>query len=311
MFEEQKPKTMDPLTIASAAGSIINPIAQMLQNKSNQKFAEKQYATQRTDALADWTRTNDYNHPSAQMQRLREAGLNANLVYGKGADNTSAMVRSSSAQSPTTQAPRVDTGAINQSILTRNNLALGQAQTDNLRKQNTILDQQNLELMAKIKNIDAQTAETLARIPTYQSQMNKQKVDTDMATFQYNMAQSLRQNSLDYASEKLRGEQISNQNALTQMELNVAQNSSSLQEARARILSMRINNAKSEEERKNLIQIRNNSTLEEQAKKLDIGLKEKGIQPHDSWWTRKLQDVLFNPYDKQRVTNYLNKQKNN
>lgn len=36
--------------------------------------------------LKNWRRMNDYNHPRAQMQRLQEAGLNPNLVYGSGAN---------------------------------------------------------------------------------------------------------------------------------------------------------------------------------------------------------------------------------
>ena len=29
-----------------------------------------------------WNKTNEYNSPSAQLARLREAGLNPNLLYG-------------------------------------------------------------------------------------------------------------------------------------------------------------------------------------------------------------------------------------
>ena len=31
-----------------------------------------------------WERANLYNEPSSQMDRLRKAGLNPNLVYGSG-----------------------------------------------------------------------------------------------------------------------------------------------------------------------------------------------------------------------------------
>lgn len=31
-----------------------------------------------------WHMQNEYNHPKAQMERLKEAGLNPNLVYGEG-----------------------------------------------------------------------------------------------------------------------------------------------------------------------------------------------------------------------------------
>lgn len=35
-------------------------------------------------AMKAWTLANDYNHPVAQMERLKQAGLNPLLVYGSG-----------------------------------------------------------------------------------------------------------------------------------------------------------------------------------------------------------------------------------
>lgn len=35
-------------------------------------------------AMKSWQLANDYNHPIQQMQRLKAAGLNPNLVYGSG-----------------------------------------------------------------------------------------------------------------------------------------------------------------------------------------------------------------------------------
>ena len=35
-----------------------------------------------------WNRTNDYNSPLKQMERLKAGGLNPNLVYGNGATTT-------------------------------------------------------------------------------------------------------------------------------------------------------------------------------------------------------------------------------
>lgn len=68
---------LDPLIIAGAiqaAGSVASGIG-----------ANKRQKRQRQWALDDWERVNKYNHPQAQMQRLSEAKLNPNLIYGKGA----------------------------------------------------------------------------------------------------------------------------------------------------------------------------------------------------------------------------------
>ena len=67
----------------------INVSGDMLSQRWQRKWLEKQYSVQKADALAQWNRENAYNSPKQQMQRLREAGLNPNLVYGKGADNIS------------------------------------------------------------------------------------------------------------------------------------------------------------------------------------------------------------------------------
>jgi len=73
--------------------------SQIGQNAFNtfiaRRFNLEDYNRTRKDALADWNMQNAYNHPKQQMQRLVEAGLNPNLVYGNGATaTTSAPIRS-------------------------------------------------------------------------------------------------------------------------------------------------------------------------------------------------------------------------
>lgn len=55
-------------------------------NQANRELAQYAYAQE----LEQWNRENAYNHPTQQMQRLSEAGLNPNLVYGSGATTLSA-----------------------------------------------------------------------------------------------------------------------------------------------------------------------------------------------------------------------------
>lgn len=56
-------------------GSIAGNIMMRNSMRSNQRDAE-------TLSWDQWHANNAYNHPSAQMARFREAGLNPNLVYG-------------------------------------------------------------------------------------------------------------------------------------------------------------------------------------------------------------------------------------
>lgn len=83
--------------------ALINYFTQKSINKTNKELAEMAYQQN----VEQWGRENAYNHPSAQMARLAEAGLNPNLVYGNGsAVQTSA--RSPQMDYPYMQAPHLD-----------------------------------------------------------------------------------------------------------------------------------------------------------------------------------------------------------
>lgn len=114
-------------------GSMLEMGLQSIQNKRAQKFTKEMYARQRADALADWNMQNAYNAPSAQMERLKAAGLNPNLVYGHGADaQSTSPVRSSSAQS-WNQIP-LHSG-VGDAFGAMYDIKLRQAQIDNLNQQ--------------------------------------------------------------------------------------------------------------------------------------------------------------------------------
>lgn len=73
-----------------------NMLFQQQQNKLNREFAQGQARLQRQYANEDWERTNAYNSPKAQKDRLKAAGLNPNMIYAQGGgSNVSAMVRGS------------------------------------------------------------------------------------------------------------------------------------------------------------------------------------------------------------------------
>ena len=78
------------------------------QNQADRDHAGHMFWLQRQQALEDWNRQNEYNSPEQQMQRLRQAGLNPNLVYGKGADNTAAAIQKTNYAESKLQAPQYD-----------------------------------------------------------------------------------------------------------------------------------------------------------------------------------------------------------
>lgn len=304
-------KHYDPLIAAGVAaaanliGNIMNNNSQKEQNFRNQQQAEMFYNWQRRDTLSDWHRVNDYNHPSAQMARLRSAGLNPNLVYGNGVKTEANAIKNPTADAPKLQAPQVDLSGIGDAVGTYYNTRVQEAQTDNLRTQNTVLANEALLKDAQRLNTNAATL--------------KLAQDTKSGAFDLDLKSELRSNSLEAA-------RIANQNALKQgRKLDVdtdftinqdaraaAMQSSNLAEAAERI-------AKSEAERKNLKlsreEIRSrirNMDLDSKLKELDAQLAAMGIRPNDPFYARlavKAADILLGKtssekLNDQKIKNY-------
>lgn len=93
--------------------------------------ALKDYKRQREDALTDFHMANAYNSPKEQMNRLREAGLNPNLVYGKGADMAAVQMRGTQKQTPNSPALATTLDRA-RALQMGQGLALEKAQTDNV-----------------------------------------------------------------------------------------------------------------------------------------------------------------------------------
>lgn len=137
----------------SAADSIIGGIFQASANKKNRQFALQQYERERKDALADWNMNNAYNAPGAIMARLKEAGLNPNLVYGNGSSVMQAATVRDSDMGNYQQAPLPGTrfGEIMGQAMS---LKLGQAQVDNIKAQTEVANKdRDLKIIQAIKTL--------------------------------------------------------------------------------------------------------------------------------------------------------------
>lgn len=135
---------MGPLAIATipaviaaggtAAQSAINAKTAKLNTdktiQANKELANFAYSKD----LEMWNRSNEYNTPLSQMNRIKQAGLNPNLVYGNG------VTGNSSSQLPKYNAPTVDynykPSVDFQGMLSSfMDLELKQSQIDNVRAQ--------------------------------------------------------------------------------------------------------------------------------------------------------------------------------
>lgn len=116
----------------------VGTIAQGSINYKTRQWNDAKLLQQRGWALEDWNNQNAYNSPTAQMERLKAAGLNPNLVYGKGADVISqSMPRPTEAKQWNPQP--VSQGRPDEGLMTYFQVQSQQATLDNLKAQNTVL----------------------------------------------------------------------------------------------------------------------------------------------------------------------------
>ena len=96
----------------SAIGAGISAIGSFFSNRSNAKAANKlfdkqaSFAREESQKERDWqeamyNKNNAYNSPAAQMQRLKDAGLNPDLVYSDGSLNSPSQAPAGGAMAPT------------------------------------------------------------------------------------------------------------------------------------------------------------------------------------------------------------------
>lgn len=279
------------IPIIGAAGSILNTglnaAFTSATNRKQQQWNEKMYQLQRADALADWNRQNEYNSPTAQMARLRDAGLNPNLVYGNGATTTASPVRSVNMESWRPQTPQIDLGPLSQSLMSIYDIRLKEAQTDNLKAQNTVTLQDALLKAAQTASVNASTAKT--------------NVDTEAGKFGLSQAQRLADTSAQMAEQQLRKATVETDIALQANERAAAQSAVSIDKSVEEILSLRAQRANTVADRDRIRAtvdtLRKDSTL----KQLDIELKKNGIQPGDPAYMRILSQMFPEDLDVKKI----------
>lgn len=97
-----------PLTAGTAAvtgafglgGSILGGITSGIGARRQYKFQSRLQNKAFQQNLQAWHMQNEYNTPSAQLQRLKDAGLNPALVYGQGASGAAGNAGSAPTYSP-------------------------------------------------------------------------------------------------------------------------------------------------------------------------------------------------------------------
>lgn len=74
-----------PELFGGVATAAINQVGNIISTSMTNAANERMQQEQNKWNLEQWNRNNAYNHPAAQMQRLKAAGLNPDLMYGQNA----------------------------------------------------------------------------------------------------------------------------------------------------------------------------------------------------------------------------------
>lgn len=156
----------------SAAGSIGSSLLTNAGTKRAAKFAAK-------ENLAQWHRQNAYNDPSAQMARLRAAGLNPNLIYGSSPSGASGNADAL----PAVKAPEYKIDNPVQGFNQFADYAKTEATTNNLQEHSKVLSQEAILKAAQISDIGIKSARS---------------------KFDLGLAKDLRETSLQAAKANLR-----------------------------------------------------------------------------------------------------------
>lgn len=262
------------------ASTAIGAAATGKQNRKSRAFSREMYDRQRRDSLADWAMQNEYNSPLAQMQRLRAAGLNPNLVYENGATHSAQPIRSSEA--PSWRPVAADYSGIGNAagagIEAYYSVQEKQAQIDNLKTQNTVMFQDALLKAAQIVATNASTGKT--------------KADTETSQYNLEYQKSIRDISVDALRASLEKTKADTTYTLDQNERAAAMQATNLQMAIENILTARANRETNKVERARLLEAINGLKKDNELKQLDINLRKIGINPSDPTYQRIIGQII-------------------
>ncbi|QXP07950.1 MAG: DNA pilot protein [Arizlama microvirus] len=238
-------------------------------NRKSREYNKEMYERQKYDNDVRWERQNEYNSPLNQMKRLKAAGLNPNLVYGQGAvANSAQQAKSADVQSYNPKAPEFDINALSGLAGKYYDIKNQPLQTDNLKKQNAVLDEEvNLK--------KAQALNTLSH--------------TDINKFDLAQKDRLKDISAEAAEQALRKLKVDTQYTTEQNTRSQLHNEAVIDEIRERITASTIGRKKTRSEINEIAEKIKNLKTEGKIKEFESYLNSLGLTPHDNAYLRKLE----------------------
>lgn len=193
---------MDPVTIAGLAGAGASLFGGLVNNAFADARSDKQW--NRTLFMQD--KMNAYNAPVAQMERLAQAGLNPNLVYGNGGS----VIQSAggNAPNPPNTAP-IDTQGVLQMVQT---IVSGMLEKDRIQAQKDVTEMQTKSnekvaeghdtTQKEVTGMQTKSNENIAtERNTTEKQMNTDRINSSEKIADANRKENARQFDLSFAHQ--------------------------------------------------------------------------------------------------------------
>lgn len=176
------------MSLLSGISAGVGALGSLLGGRQSKKNVKRTIKAQKEMQQYEWEQNlalyhynNQYNSPEQQMQRLQDAGLNPNLVYGNGAvGNTSGPLPSYDASRPDYSGQKSESAEFLQAASVYLDYATKSAQIDNLQATNDMIHEQTegvaIENLRKQFDLDL---ETELRPETVTSRYNKSLQTTE------------------------------------------------------------------------------------------------------------------------------------
>lgn len=267
-------------------GNLFNAGSQTGWNNSQRDWAGHMYDVQRQDALADRAFENNYNSPAAQMERLKAAGLNPNLVYGSGnATQGSAAVRSSNPGSYSPKAPQVEMGGIGSALMLMYNVMKTQAETDNIRAATDLAKQNVLvaETQADRNRQEITRSSTLLPVDVQREQSVIGKTNADAARV---LAET---EKIPYEIAKLK---VDTKFTIDQNVRAAKLNNATIEKMLQEKLLVMLHQSKTEKEIDQIKYATEHIKTEVNLKQFELNQKFKGIYPSDNMLLRLINEAM-------------------
>lgn len=264
----------------NVSSGIIGTIGSLLTQKKQMRYNEKLYNRQRSDALSDWERQNAYDSPLSQMTRYKEAGLNPHLIYGQQSNGASVRSTDFKAADLENPAAPLAEGVMRAGPAVANmyNLEQMAAQTNNLRKQNEIMEQDRQLRAAQVAG---------QQIGNMISATRNSRESLD-----FHQAEKLNPISLTAAEQAVR-KTAADITATTDANQRANElHPGNLKQQLATIAQTAASTVATEAQRKNVVQNTQNLMKEGVLKQLEINLRQIGVNPNDPQWQRILGQLL-------------------